>query len=249
MAETEWLPPGWRRDTFRHGEHRHAFYEIESNRPDAPTVLLMHEFPGISDNLVALADDLARAFRIVVPSILGRDGSATVPNSLKQLCVRREIHVFARGGVSSTVGWLQEFVEKHVAPVGGGPYGVVGMCFTGNFALALAVDKRVRAAVVGQPAIPIWPSALGLSDYDREALQNRTDLCVRGYRFRKDWKSPKAKLRAAQDLLGNERMRTFTLDTPDPHGHSTLTGASANQDAIAEVKAFLRDRLDDSPTT
>jgi dienelactone hydrolase len=243
MADDVWTPSGWHRDRFPHGEHDHAFYVIESRRPGAPPVLLMHEFPGISDNLVALANNLAGDFRVVVPSILGRDGSATVSNSVKQLCVRREIQLFARSGVSRAAGWLKDFASTHVAPEAGGPYGVIGMCFTGNFALALAVDKQVRAAVVGQPAIPVWPSALGLSKPDRLALQARTDLCVRGYRFSQDWKSPKAKLDAAEHLLGPDVMRTFSLNTPDPHKHSTLTGEFANQDAITEVKAFLRERL------
>ena len=123
----------------------------------------MHEFPGISENLRQLADILAEDFRVVVPSIFGRDGTPTAMDSVRQLCVRREVHILASDGVSRSVDWLRDLVDEHVAEASVRPYGVIGMCFTGNFALALAVDPRVRAAVVAQPALPVLPRRLGLS--------------------------------------------------------------------------------------
>lgn len=206
-------------------------------------MLLLHEFPGVSDNLVALADELAEDFRVVVPSILGRDGNPTAMDSLRQLCVRREVHLLAKHGASRSVEWLRDFVDAHVAPASDRPYGVIGMCFTGNFALALAVDPRVRAAVVAQPATPAAPKQLGLSHEDRNRLAHRTDLVVHGYRFRRDCTSPAAKLTAAEELLGAERMRVFPLDTPDATKHSTLTGRWRSEEAIAAVRAFLGERL------
>jgi hypothetical protein len=68
----EWCPEGWQRDTFLHREHSHAFYVIDrgGSKSALPSVLLMHEFPGISTDLVQLADAPARDIRIVVLSIL-----------------------------------------------------------------------------------------------------------------------------------------------------------------------------------
>ena len=40
------------------------------------------------------------------------------------------------------------------AECGGPGVGVVGMCFTGNFALAMAVDDVVLAPVLSQPSLP-----------------------------------------------------------------------------------------------
>ncbi|GAA1953867.1 dienelactone hydrolase family protein [Microbacterium deminutum] len=242
----EWCPDGWDRGTFAHGDHSHAFYTADRGTPDAPlpTVMLMHEFPGISENLVELANVLAADFRVVVPSIVGRDGNPGSLDSARQLCVRRELHVLARDGVSTSVGWLRDFAHRHVADSSGRSFGVIGLCLTGNFALALAVDPRVAGAVVAEPAgMPVRPSGLGLSDQDRAALQQRVGLQVQGYRFRRDCLSPASKLAAARELLGDERMRVFTLTSPNQRKHSTLTGKWRNDGAVANVRAFLRERL------
>jgi hypothetical protein len=55
--------------------------------------------------------------------------------------------------------------------------------------------------------------------------------------------SPAAKLTAAQQLLGKDRMRVFTLTSPDQNKHSTLTGRWRSEAAIANVRGFLRERL------
>jgi hypothetical protein len=209
--------------------------------------MLMHEFPGISGDLVELADTLAQDFRVVVPSIFGRDGAPQAGDSLKQICVRREVYVLARHRVSAAVGWLRDFADEHVARGRNEPYGVIGMCFSGNFALALAVDPRVAAAVLAQPSLPVWPCALGLSPEDRQTLQNRTDLRVQGYRFRRDRISPPAKLNTALELLGPEKMRVFQLSEPDERKHSTLTGCCRNEEAIAGIRSFLTERLATPP--
>ena len=238
-----WCPPGWERGTFPHAGHRHPFFIVDrTEREAAPRVLLLHEMPGIDDNLVAYANDLARDFRVFVPSIIGRPGKVSPALLAKQICVRREVHILARDGVSRSVGWLRDFAAQHVAD-DSGSYGVIGMCFSGNFALALAVDPRVAAAVVAEPASPVGKRALGLSVTDASSLRAREGLCVQGYRFRDDPASPPGKLQAAQDLLGSDRMQVFTLDEPDPKKHSVLTGGSASRAAIAGVRAFLQERL------
>lgn len=245
LATAEWCPDGWLRHTFPHGDHSHAFYVIDKGAPQVvlPSVMLMHEFPGISADFVQLANTLAKDFRVVCPSIFGRDGDPKQGDSLKQICVRREVHLFARRGVSRSVGWLKEFADEHVARRLDEPFGVVGMCFSGNFALALAVDPRIKAVVVAQPAIPVWPCALGLSTADRESLHDRADLRVQGYRFRRDRLSPAPKLAAAQGLLGPETMQTFSLSEPNDRKHSTLTGPCRNEKAIEGLRSFLLERL------
>ncbi|MEO6530408.1 MAG: hypothetical protein ABIO25_05760, partial [Specibacter sp.] len=75
-AGVQWCPDGWKKYSFAHLDHAHAFYVIDRGRAGnvLPSVMLMHEFPGISGNLVCLANTLAEDFRVVIPSILGRDG-------------------------------------------------------------------------------------------------------------------------------------------------------------------------------
>lgn len=50
-----------------------TFYTVDRHQGTAPSVLLMHEFPGISEHLVALVETLTEHFRVVVPSIVGRE--------------------------------------------------------------------------------------------------------------------------------------------------------------------------------
>ncbi|WP_062313992.1 dienelactone hydrolase family protein [Demequina rhizosphaerae] len=239
-AYEPWPPEGWLRSTAWIDGRERVFYVVGDR--DGPGVVLLHEFPGIMRGLVDFANRLAADFRVVVPSIFGVDGAPTASGSLAQLCVNREMHAIARDGVSRTVPWLRDLAGEH-AGADGGPYGVVGLCLTGSFALALATDPRVAAAVVGEPAVPPFPpTALGLSDEDREALVDRSGLRVQGYRYRRDCMSPPAKLRSAQRLLGEGRMAVFELDDHGERLHSTLT-EHADPDAVDRVVAFLRERL------
>jgi dienelactone hydrolase len=257
MSDHAWLPERWRREVFEDPAGRErTYYEVVPPEPHG-SVLLMHEFPGISDHLVRFANTLATKLRVVVPSIVGRDGQASLAGSVAQLCIRREIHVFATGRTSPAVTWLRALADQVVAR-DGRPYGVVGMCMTGGFALALAVDPRVQAAVVAQPALPfarIGPiplpglarreADLSLSAEDRQQLRDRVDaddgLCVRAYRFRDDETSPAARMSTLETLLG-DAVEVTTLTEPRPDGHSTLT-RDRNDGAVAEVLAFLLDRL------
>ena len=237
-----WLPPGWAHDTFVDGDHSHDFYIVNrSGFEQRPSVLLMHELWGISPNLMKFADTLADDFRVVVPSIVGRDGSPTAITTLTQVCIRREVHAFARNGVSSSAAWLRTFAAIQVGR--GEEYGVVGMCFTGNFALAIAVDPKVVAAVVAQPAMPFFGPGLGLSDADREGLGRRDNLCVQAYRFSGDLKSREGTVVQAQELLGDDRMEFSRLKKPSLLAHSTLTGDHRSNESVEKVRNFLRERL------
>ena len=223
--------------------------------PIGVRVMVMHEFPGVSTSLVEFADALADHFRVVVPSILGRDGHPSVAGTVAQLCIRPEVCVFKTGATSRAVPWLRDLLEAHVSR--GDPCGVVGMCLSGGFALALAVNPAVRAAVVAQPAVPVSrigplplpgrrlrEGDLGLTMTDRTVLTQRAaqqpdGLCARGYRFARDPISPAAKLAAAQALLGQTAMQVVTLDRPDATQHSTLTGENRSPTAVADVIDFL----------
>lgn len=64
---------------------------------------------------------------------------------------------------------------------------------------------------------------------------------MRAYRFRDDGRSPAVRLASLGALLG-DAVKVTTLTEPTPDGHSTLT-SDRNDAAVAEVRAFLRDRL------
>ncbi|SEJ11357.1 dienelactone hydrolase family protein [Demequina mangrovi] len=239
----------WRERSYERDGAAHVYYA----RGDevAPAVLLLHEFPGITPELQGYADALAQDFRVYVPSLFGEDFvPMTCRSSLRAavgLCVSTEMHLLARDGVSRSVPWLRGFAREVVGEAGR-PYGVIGLCLTGGFALALAADPQVAAAVVGEPAAPPLPGALGLSAEDREALADRSGLRVQGYRYVGDSHSPAAKLRAAERLLGTGRMRRFELTDGPPEvkrPHSTLTH-HPSPTAVTGVRDFLLDRLSES---
>jgi hypothetical protein len=66
-------------------------------------------------------------------------------------CVSREFTTFALGRTGPIAGYLRRLAaHAHAECVG-----AVGMCFTGNFALAMAVYDRMLAPVLSQPGLPI----------------------------------------------------------------------------------------------
>jgi hypothetical protein len=82
------------------------------------------------------------------------------------------------------------------------------MCFSGGFALAMALDEVVAAPVLCEPSMPIalpWARAdIGLSPQDATTLKRRAQagLEVRGYRFTCDRISPAERFETLTSLLG-----------------------------------------------
>ncbi len=242
-------PPAFGRDVVQKRFEGRLYLVL--GRADAPSVLLLHELAGIDEHLLSWARRLGTRFRVVVPALLDPDGDAGALATLRAICISREIHFFAAGRTSPIVDWLRRLVAHDVP----GRYGVIGMCMTGGFALAVAVDERVSAAVVAQPALPVstrhlrWipgdghrVADLGLDRADLERLRDRADLRVRAFRFRDDAVSPPERLRTAHDLLG-DRIQTRELTEPSPTNHSTLTTDEAAPAAVEEVMDFLVARL------
>lgn len=261
LPRTPWPPPGWPDGKISHRHHSHRYY-TSPDQASNPTILLLHEFPGIGTNFSEFAQFLAQDFRVVVPSIVGRDGHPCQVGSGLSLCIRREVNFFATSASSPALPWLRELINTVVSP-DYRRFGVIGMCMTGGFALALAVDPRVVAAVAAQPALPITrlipqlpmpgeakrSAALGVTRDVCERLTRRTNdqqeanLRVRGYRFRDDWRSPAPRMIRLADLLGAGAKTFPELDDPSPTEHSTLTGGDHSPQARADVVKFLHDRL------
>ncbi len=69
-------------------------------------------------------------------------------------CVSRDFRVFQEGGTSPIISWLRALCAAAHDELGGPGVGAIGMCITGNFALALMVDERMMAPVLSQPSLP-----------------------------------------------------------------------------------------------
>ena len=118
-----------------------------------------------------------------LPSLFGRPGKepttgGEIARSFPRACVSREFAVLA-DRTSPVAHWLRALASRAHAECGGPGVGAIGMCFTGGFALAMAVDPAVLAPVMSQPSLP-FPiggkrrRGLGLDPADVSAVKERT---------------------------------------------------------------------------
>jgi dienelactone hydrolase len=224
-----------------------AFEKIVFVKGAGPGVLLMHELPGMVRECVALADHIAaQGFTVFMPLLFGE---ANVTNSnlrtlgyFAQICVRREISLFAAESDSPLTTWLRALArEVRIRCPQGKGIGVIGMCLTGGFVINLMLEDSVLAPVACQPSLPFKTDrrALGVSPETLRAAKARSAqvplLC---YRFEGDRISPKERYERLQQEFG-PAFEGHVL--PGDH-HATLT-IDLVEDARARVVQFFKERL------
>jgi dienelactone hydrolase len=158
------------------------------------------------------------------------------------------------------IDWLRALARDLHARCGGPGVGAIGMCFTGGFALAMAVDDGMMAPVLSQPSLP-FPGgrarkrALGLSDADLARVAEREDLCVLAMRFTGDRAVPKDRFEHLREVLG-DRVVTIEIDSSAGNAHTIPRMAHSvvtehlvdepghpTREALDQVLAFFKDRL------
>src|SRR5262249_53339359 len=122
-------------------------------------VIVMSEMPGITPKVAAFARAVADAgFTVAMPWLFGQPGhELTIGYAMKSMwggCVSREFTTWALNQTSPIIDWLRALGKDLHAQVGGPGVGAIGMCFTGGFALAMAVDEEMQAPVLSQPSLP-----------------------------------------------------------------------------------------------
>jgi dienelactone hydrolase len=122
-------------------------------------VIVMSEIPGITPQVAAFARKVVEAGHTVfMPLLFGEPmrpperGYAL--RVIAKSCISREFRVLAANQSSPIVDWLRALARQAHAECGGRGVGAVGMCFTGNFALAMMLDAPVLAPVLSQPSLP-----------------------------------------------------------------------------------------------
>jgi len=176
-----------------------------------PAVVLMPEMPGISPDVLRFARWIRDAgFTVYVPSLFGVDGAYPTADGeqvVRRACVSAEFRAFAGGGSSPVTTWLRGLARLAHAECGGPGVGAIGLCFTGNFALTMALEPAVLAPVVNHPSLPLDdPAGLELSDADADAVAarvKRDGLTVLAYRFDNDRWCTGQRFAAYQALLGD----------------------------------------------
>lgn len=193
-----------------------------------PTVILMHEAPGLADSTFGIAQRLHDdGFTVVLPELL--DAPASWPATMVRLCIARELGALSRGETGAIVDWLRALVDREYEAAGKRPVGVVGMCFSGGFALAATYNPHVGAAVSSQPALPFSLSAHGISPGEYDVINQRVadGTCVRALRYRLDWRSPGPRLRRLKrDMPTIDRV---VIPSWNPKRHSVLADGLAGR--------------------
>src|ERR1019366_5726423 len=98
-------------------------------------------------------------FHVYAPILFGEPdaGNAEEPPSamrIVSLCISREFTILRANRSSPVTDWLRALARLAHDECGGPGVGAIGMCLTGGFALSMALDPIVLAAVLAQPGLP-----------------------------------------------------------------------------------------------
>jgi len=243
-------------------------------RGTGPAVLVITEMPGIHPQVVGFADMVVElGCTAVLPDLFGIAGKAYLPlskaqralytlRSVAQVCVSREFTLLATGKRSPIVDRLRALAASEHRRCGGPGVGAIGMCFTGGFALAMAVEPCVLAPVLSQPSLP---GTLGRArraniDIDARSLQTVAARCAKGLqvlglRFKGDPFVPAQRFAFLREKLGQAFVAIELPQSaghpqgPLVHRHSVLTGDLIERpgeptfEARERVLALFREKL------
>jgi len=262
--------------SFSHDGMTHDIYR----KGVGPVVVVITEMPGISPYVLGFADRIAAmGLTAVLPDLFGTAGRdpfegsklhalGYVMKTTTHVCISREFTALALGRSSPVVGWLRALAHQEHERAGGPGVGAVGMCFTGGFALAMAVDDLVIAPVLSQPSLPLGITksrkrSIDTSDADLAIVKGRCDaegLRVLGMRFHGDPFVPGERFDFLRERLGDGFVG-IELDQADGHPdseqpkhHSVLTGdlidvpGEPTRAALDQVLDLFRTKLL-TPTT
>jgi dienelactone hydrolase/pimeloyl-ACP methyl ester carboxylesterase len=244
---------------FTEGNISHRVYR----KGTGPGVVIMHELPGMTEACISLADEVAdNGFCVHLPLLFGEPGDNHPIVFAAELCISQEFRIFAEKGGSPIVDWLRALCRKIKSDCGGPGVGVIGLCLTGNFAIALMADDAVLAPVASEPSLPLFAAnedarkAIGVTDDELSRAQGR---CIAGVslmclRFSSDRISPQERFEAIRNAFA-PGFQGIVITSPDARhnisarAHSVLTGDFVNEPghptrvARDRVIDFLKARL------
>jgi len=253
---------GFSRSSFSFDGMTHDVYKGGSG----PAVVIVHEIPALYDKVIAFGRRIVEAgFTAYLPSMFGKVGGpmnyADSAMSIPRLCISREFR-FLTDSAPPAVTWLKALAAQAHSECGGKGVGAIGMCYTGGFALAMAVDSSVLAAVMSQPAmppqLPLLGAPVGVNKRDLATLKRRTDtdgLKVLGLRFTGDPSCTAERFKRLSKEFG-ESFEGVEIDSSrgNPYGiartaHSVLTLELRDEDghptkaALDKTLALLSSQL------
>ncbi len=212
-----------------------------------PGVIVIHEIPGLTDDVIGFGQEVVDAgYTVVMPQLFGHPGIKPigVVTTMANVCVRKEFTKLATRETTPMAEWLRSLARELHGELGGPGVGALGMCFTGGFALAMMIDESVAAPVLCQPSTPFpvgkkRAADLNLSPADLTKVKARAAAgCeVLGLRF-------------TGDVAVGTRFETLTTELGDAfikvefpgRKHSTVT-MHRQQEGVDRVLAFFDEKL------
>ncbi|MFE7314773.1 dienelactone hydrolase family protein [Streptomyces sp. NPDC057555] len=244
---------GFDRGTFTHDGVRRRILR----RGTGPAVIVIAEIPGITPKVLEFAKRVADiGCTVVLPVLFGTPGREVNPrkagrlnstlyvnSTIGKVCVSREFTVMATGKSSPVVTWLRALAAHEHERCGGPGVGAVGMCLTGGFALAMAVDDRLLAPVLSQPSMPLaltkrQAAGIDISPEELAVVRGRCQregLEVLGLRFRGD------------RLVPQERFAFLRRELGDAFTSVELADEDANPESPMTPHSVLTEHLVDEP--
>ncbi|WP_219894014.1 dienelactone hydrolase family protein [Aquisediminimonas profunda] len=231
---------------------------------NGPAVIVMTEMPGISPHVARFARWVREAgFTVYMPHLFGKDGATPrMPGALFTMiggCISREFKAFQANASSPATQWLRALAAFAHKECGGKGVGAIGMCFTGNFALSMMLEKSVLAPVLSQPSLPLNdPAGMHIAPDELAAVKARMDaedLTVLAYRFDGDKFCRAARFEAYEAALGDRFQGRVLPDSAarpntqmkNPHSVVTLhlidEEGQPTRAARDEILEFFRMRL------
>ncbi|MDX1511648.1 MAG: dienelactone hydrolase family protein [Nitriliruptorales bacterium] len=250
-------------DTFTsEGKTRRVF-----RKGTGPGVMVITEVPGITPYVADFARRVVDAgFTVAMPDFIGEAGAPFTYGrtlaAMATVCISSEFTALKRGQASPITDWMRACAKDLHGRCGGPGVGAIGMCLTGGFALAMAVDDTMLAPVLSQPSLPFFAVPgngrdLGISDEALATVKRRVDdgLEILGMRFEKDLLCPRARFDRLSEEFGDGFIR---IEIPDeaanPRGrprppHSVVTTdlidepGQPTHDALVRCLDFFQEKL------
>jgi dienelactone hydrolase len=254
---------GFTKESFEADGKRRDIYRAGTG----PAVIVISEVPGITPLVAEFGRKVAAAgCTAVMPSLFGDPGrpasGAYIFRSIGPACISREFACFALKKTSPVTVWLRKLAAAEHERCGGPGVGVVGMCLTGGFALAMMVDDIVLAPVLSQPSLPFplskkYKADIGISDADLARVKERTaeGTCLLGLRFTNDPFCFEERFATLRRELGDAFIAVEIDSAPGnpaghgPKSHSVLTEHLQDREgtptraALDQTLAFFREKL------
>jgi dienelactone hydrolase len=255
--------PGFNTTTFTALNKSREVYR----RGTGPAVIVMAEVPGITPLVAGFATRVAEAgFSVFMPQLFGTpnrvESKGYATEVILHACISREFKVLAANRSSPIVDWLRALACHAHEQCGGKGVGAVGMCLTGNFALAMMLNAPMIAPVLSQPSLPFSigkrrTAALHASPEEITAAHDKIDnhgARILGLRFKGDPMCRAARFASLRNEFG-AAFEGIEIDDQfaNPKGssppHSVLTRhlidaeGQPTRDALTRTLSFLREQL------